>query len=147
MCSSKLRWFSAEVACGERLTRISMVDEVLAALERRPSGAQLVVLSDFDGTLTTFNVDPSSSTLRSETRRALEVLASLENVTLGLVSGRRVDDLHARTALPPAVYLAGLHGLEIRKGDAAWHHPDLVESREVIDELMARIDAAVGHVD
>jgi trehalose 6-phosphate phosphatase len=45
------------------------------------------------------------------------------------------------------VYLAGLHGLEIRQGEGAWHHPDLVDSRDVIDEVAARVEAAVGHVD
>jgi trehalose 6-phosphate phosphatase len=124
-----------------------MVDEVLAALERRPSRAHLVVLSDFDGTLTTFNVDPSLPTLRAETKDALESLCAREDVTVGLVSGRRVDDLEQRTALPPAVYLAGLHGLEIRRGAKAWHHPDLVDSRDLIDDVLVRMEAAVGHVD
>jgi trehalose-phosphatase len=104
-----------------------MVAEVLAALERRPARAHLVVLSDFDGTLTTFNVDPSRPTLRDETRQALEALSAREDVTVGLVSGRRLADLDQRTSLPSEVYLAGLHGLEIRHGDDAWHHPDLLD--------------------
>jgi len=123
-----------------------MVVEVLAALERRPARAHLVVLSDFDGTLATFNVDPSRPTLREETRRALEALSSRDDVTVGLVSGRRLDDLDRRTSLPPDVYLAGLHGLEIRRGGDAWHHPDLMESRDVIDTVVDSMDAAVGHV-
>jgi trehalose 6-phosphate phosphatase len=123
-----------------------MVVEVLEALERRPARAHLVVLSDFDGTLTTFNVDPSRPTLRDETRQALEALSSRADVTVGLVSGRRVDDLDRRTALPSKVYLAGLHGLEIRHGSEAWHHPDLLESGDVVDVLVERMAAAVGHV-
>jgi len=123
-----------------------MVAEVLTALERRPARAHLVVLSDFDGTLTTFNVDPSRPTLREETRRALEALCARDDVTVGLVSGRRLDDLERRTSLPPDVYLAGLHGLEIRHGDEAWHHPDLTDSRDLIDALVDRMEAAVGQV-
>jgi trehalose 6-phosphate phosphatase len=123
-----------------------MVAEVLAALERRPTRAHLVVLSDFDGTLTTFNIDPSTPTLRDETRHALEALCSRDDVTVGLVSGRRLHDLDRRTSLPSEVYLAGLHGLEIRHGDDAWHHPDLLESRDVIDELVDHMAAAIGHV-
>jgi trehalose 6-phosphate phosphatase len=123
-----------------------MVAEVLAALERRPARAHLVVLSDFDGTLTTFNVDPSKPTLREETRHALEALSSREDVTVGLVSGRRLDDLEQRTSLPSEVYLAGLHGLEIRHGDDAWHHPDLRESRDLVDAVVDQMAEAVGHV-
>src|SRR5215510_14204321 len=124
-----------------------MVDEVLAALERRPSRAQLVLLSDFDGTLTAFTVDPSKSRLGEETRHALEALSSRDDVTVGLISGRRIDDLKHCTALPPQIYLAGLHGLEIQRDGQAWHHPDLVESRDMIDAVVAQMDAAVGHVD
>jgi trehalose 6-phosphate phosphatase len=77
----------------------------------------------------------------------LELLSIRDDVTVGLISGRRVDDLRQRTSLPSQVYFAGLHGLEIRLGDEAWHHPDLIESRDVIDTVVAQMDAAVGHVD
>jgi trehalose 6-phosphate phosphatase len=123
-----------------------MVPEVLAAIEARPPRARLVVLSDFDGTLTSFDVDPAAPRLSAETKRVLETLASREDVTVGLVSGRRVDDLEKRTQLPPHVYLAGLHGMEIRHGEVAWHHPDLVDSREVVDQVADAIMNAVGSV-
>jgi trehalose-phosphatase len=124
----------------------NMVAEVLAAIDARPPRAHLVVLSDFDGTLTSFDVDPSAPRLSEDTRRALESLAARDDVTVGLVSGRRLDDLDRRTQLPPHVYLAGLHGLEIRHGRHAWHHPDLVESRELSDQVAEAISAAVGSV-
>jgi trehalose-phosphatase len=124
-----------------------MVAEVLDAVERRPSGAHLLVLSDFDGTLTPFTVDPAMSSLRQETRALLEALSARTDVTVGLVSGRRVDDLAQRTALPKQVYLAGLHGLQIRRGELEWNHPDLMDSRELIDTVVEEIDRAVGRVD
>lgn len=124
----------------------NMVPDVLAAIEARPPRAHLVVLSDFDGTLASFDVDPSAPTLSDDTRRALEALASRDDVTVGLVSGRRLDDLHRRTRLPRRVYLAGLHGLEIRHGDHAWHHPDLVDSRELTDRVADAITEAIGAV-
>jgi trehalose 6-phosphate phosphatase len=123
-----------------------MVPDVLAAIHARPPRAHLVVLSDFDGTLASFDVDPSAPRLSHETRRALEMLAARENVTVGLVSGRRLEDLHSRTQLPRHVYLAGLHGLEIRHGDHAWRHPDLVESRDVTDQVADAINTAIGSI-
>jgi trehalose-phosphatase len=124
----------------------SMVTHVLAAIEARPPRARLVVLSDFDGTLASFDVDPSTPRLSDETRRTLETLAARDDVTVGLVSGRRLDDLHRRTQLPPHVYLAGLHGLEIRHENHDWRHPDLVESRDVSDQVADAINAAIGAV-
>ena len=123
-----------------------MVPEVLAAIIARPPRAHLVVLSDFDGTLASFDVDPSAPRLDDDTRHVLETLASRDGVTVGLVSGRRVDDLARRTQLPSNVYLAGLHGMEIRHADHAWHHPDLVDSHELIDRVTDAMNAAFGNV-
>lgn len=124
----------------------NMVPEVLAAIGSRPPRAHLVVLSDFDGTLASFDVDPSAPRLDDDTRHLLTTLASSEGVTVGLVSGRRVDDLASRTQLPAHVYLAGLHGMEIRHADQAWHHPDLVDSHELIDRVAEALTATVGRV-
>jgi trehalose 6-phosphate phosphatase len=123
-----------------------MVLEVLAALEARPQHERLVLLSDFDGTLAAFDVDPTAPHLSVDTREVLQTLASREDVTVGLISGRRMADLDRRTGLSPQVYLAGLHGLEIRHGALSWHHPDLVESRDLADALAAALGAAVGNV-
>ena len=124
----------------------SMVPDVLAAIDARPPQARLVVLSDFDGTLASFDVNPSTPRLSDPIKRTLELLASRDDVTVGLVSGRRLDDLQRRTQLPAHVYLAGLHGLEIRYRNHDWRHPDLVESRDVSDRVAKAITAAIGDV-
>jgi trehalose 6-phosphate phosphatase len=123
-----------------------MIPEVLAAIEARPSQSRLVVLSDFDGTLASFDVDPGAPRLSGETKHALARLAARPDVTVGLVSGRRVDDLDRRTRLPSHVYLAGLHGLEIRHGARGWRHPDLVESHDIVDQVGDALTHAVGNV-
>jgi trehalose 6-phosphate phosphatase len=123
-----------------------MVPDVLAAIQARPHHSRLVVLSDFDGTLASFDEDPGAPELSAETRRVLELLAARPDVTVGLVSGRRVADLARRTQLPPHIYLAGLHGLEICHGALAWHHPDLVESHEVADQVFDVLEHAIGTV-
>jgi trehalose 6-phosphate phosphatase len=123
-----------------------MVPEVLAAIDARPPRAHLVVLSDFDGTLASFDVDPSTPQLSDNSRYALQTLASRHDVTVGLVSGRRLDDLASRTQLPDHVYLAGLHGLEIRHGGRAWRHPDLVDSHELVDRVADEIRSVIGVV-
>ena len=123
-----------------------MVAEVLSALDARPPSAHLVVLSDFDGTLAAFDVDPGAPHLSADNARVLDTLAAREGVTVGLISGRRLTDLDRRTHLSPLVYLAGLHGLEIRHGALAWHHPELPGSGELADAVAAALGGAVGHV-
>lgn len=99
-----------------------MLADILRALEARRRGARLIVLSDFDGTLAEFDIDPTLPRIRSDALAALVAVSSLSHVTLGLVSGRRVADLARRVPLGSEVYMAGLHGLEIAIGERQWRH-------------------------
>lgn len=123
-----------------------MLDEVQRALDDRPRDARFVLLSDFDGTLAEFHADPAAPLLTPARRALLTALAVRPDVTVGLISGRRLGDLRDRTTLPANVYLAGLHGLELAVEDRRWQHPELRESRDVVAELADRIRARVGDV-
>lgn len=83
-------------------------------------------------------------TLMPERRALLEVLAARQDMSVGLVSGRRISDLRGRTRLPDHVYHAGLHGLEIEVDDRRWRHPDLDSHRQQTRVLAARL-AALAH--
>ncbi|MDP1570156.1 MAG: trehalose-phosphatase [Vicinamibacterales bacterium] len=123
-----------------------MLEDVQRALEGRPRDARFVVLSDFDGTLAEFHDDPAAPVLTPARRALLTALAVRPDITVGLISGRRLNDLRDRTTLPANVYHAGLHGLELAIEDRRWQHPDLRETRDVVAELVARIRARVGDV-
>jgi trehalose 6-phosphate phosphatase len=116
--------------------------DVHRAWVARPRGTRLVVLSDFDGTLADFDVDPTLPRIRSDAHAALVVLSSASSVSLGLVSGRRVADLTSRAALPLEVYMAGLHGLEIARPGRTWRHPAL----EGADAVAAALANALSPV-
>ena len=123
-----------------------MFEEVQRALEGRPRDARFVVLSDFDGTLAEFHADPAAPVLTPARRALLTALAVRPDITVGLISGRRLADLRERTTLPANVYHAGLHGLELAIEERRWQHPELRESRDVVAELVERIRARVGDV-
>lgn len=102
-----------------------MLSEVQAAVAGRPAGTAFVLLLDFDGTLAEFNPDPAAPELTPERYDLLMTLARRPALSLGIVSGRRLDDLRRRTRLPDHVYHAGLHGLEIEVDGVRTTHPDL----------------------
>jgi trehalose 6-phosphate phosphatase len=105
-----------------------------------------VLLSDFDGTLAEFDVDPAVPHIRSDARAALVALASLSDLSLGLVSGRRVADLVERVALPREVYMAGLHGLEIAIAGRHWEHGAVARAAGAVAELTETLTAALADV-
>jgi trehalose 6-phosphate phosphatase len=120
--------------------------DVHRAVGARPRGTRLVLLSDFDGTLAEFDVDPAVPHIRSDARAALVALASLSDLSLGLVSGRRVADLVQRVALPREVYMAGLHGLEIAIAGRHWEHGAVARAAGAVAELTETLTAALADV-
>lgn len=112
-----------------------MFAEVQAAVANRPAGTAFVLLLDFDGTVAEFNPDPAAPELTPERHQLLMTLARRPSMSLGIVSGRRLDDLRRRTRLPDHVYHAGLHGLEIEAYGVRTTHPDLATAVERMSGL------------
>jgi trehalose 6-phosphate phosphatase len=112
-----------------------MLVEVQAEVDRRPAETAFVLLLDFDGTLAEFNSDPAAPVLTPERHEVLMRIAEHPAVSLGIVSGRRLDDLRRRTRLPDHVYHAGLHGLEIEINGSRTTHPDLPVAIERLEGM------------
>jgi len=102
-----------------------MLSEVQAEVAGRPVDTAFVLLLDFDGTVAEFSPDPAAPELTQARWDLLDQIARDPAVSLGIVSGRRLDDLKRRTRLPAHVYHAGLHGLELEVDGHRITHPDL----------------------
>lgn len=117
-----------------------MLGPIQEAIRNRPDDTRLVFLSDYDGTLADFHADPTIPRPSKRTRELLYRLALREEISLGIVSGRRIADLRTRTQLPSRVYLGGLHGMEIEIGPRRWQHPDVATARDDVRELSQRLE-------
>ena len=124
----------------------ALLADVRRAFVARRRGTRLVLLSDFDGTLAEFDLDPTLPRIRSDAFAALVALSSLSHVTLGLVSGRRVADLARRVPLGSEVYMAGLHGLEITVHGHAWQHEAVARAAAAVPALEAALSPLVQAV-
>lgn len=83
------------------------VEVAAAHLRRRP----LLVVSDFDGTLSRIVDDPWGAEILPLGRRALRRLAGLPGVHVAVLSGRTAGDAAARVRVGGVSYL-GNHGME-----------------------------------
>src|SRR6476646_1443582 len=83
------------------------VDAAARHLERRP----LLVVSDFDGTLSRIVDDPWGAQILPLGRRSLRALARLPGVHVVVLSGRTAWDVAARVRVGNVTYL-GNHGME-----------------------------------
>jgi trehalose-phosphatase len=87
--------------------------DVLPEIGARIASASAVLLGlDFDGTLTPIVEHPARAVLPPETAEVLLALASHENTTVAIISGRALGDLQALVGIKNLIY-AGNHGLEI----------------------------------
>ena len=107
---------------------------------------QILLLSDFDGTLTPIAERPDLAGLTENTYRILKSLADLPQITLGIISGRALADLKNRVDIPGTVY-AGNHGLEIEGPGLRYIDPAAEETRPVLGELMPALSLSLSHID
>ncbi len=93
-----------------------MNDALRAALTPLGTAGHLLVAVDFDGTLAPFADEPMDAAPVTGAMPALHALAQLDSVTVALVSGRALSDLHMLTEADPSIVLIGSHGAESSQG-------------------------------
>jgi len=116
----------------------------LAELAADPARRPILVALDFDGVLAPLRDDPDASAVLPRGAEALAELAHRPGVTLALISGRSVVDLHRRAAPPVGTLLVGSHGGE--RGRAGEHglerEPIRLDSEQ--GDLLTKIGAGLA---
>jgi trehalose 6-phosphate phosphatase len=116
---------------------------VLASLARDTARRPLVVALDFDGTLAPLVDDPDTSRALPAAVEALRALAGASGITLALVSGRSLVDLHRRAEVPVGTVLIGSHGGERgRVGEHGLVH-DPIQLTPEQDALLVQVGAGL----
>lgn len=104
---------------------------------------QIAVLTDFDGTIAEIQPDPSTTTIKPESKSALEQLVTRPNVLTAVISGRPMYNVRARVGLKNITY-SGNHGMEIVFPNATeYHHQITPEMYENCLELKAILNEKV----
>jgi len=111
-------------------------DEIARRLAAAP---HWLVCFDFDGTLTPIVSHPDQAQLCDGTRDKLRTLAAHPGVDVAIVSGRALEDLSRRVAIPGLI-LAGNHGLEIVGRDIVFLEPTAIALRAELQALASLIE-------
>lgn len=101
---------------------------------RLKSADHILLLTDYDGTLTPIVDRPELATLPQETRKLLWALAKNRRYTVGVVSGRTLSDLKSKMRLDGIIY-AGNHGLEIEGFGSSFLEPIAEQMRPFLHML------------
>jgi trehalose 6-phosphate phosphatase len=118
-------------------------DVIVDTIARGPEGPRLL-LFDYDGTLCEFAPTPDAAFMPARRRELLRRLAARPGVTVGVVSGRRLEDVRRRVGLEPPVVYAGLHGLEIDGVRRRFVHERLDSAQLFMREFRRELKDDVG---
>lgn len=115
--------------------------------EQLRSSTKILLLLDYDGTTVPIQKTPQQARLDEETRHLLGELSRHPKITLGIVSGRSLEDVHSMVGLEGLIYV-GNHGLEIllpgRPIERLYGEETLRLAREVCQELKGRLKNTPG---
>jgi trehalose-phosphatase len=114
--------------------------------ERVAEASNIGLFLDFDGTISPIVLTPSSAQLDPAIRTLLERLRDLPNITVGVVSGRLLQDLRSRTAIDGLIYV-GNHGLEIEAGEIRFREPAAEALRRELKCVSLQLKLALDRVD
>lgn len=90
----------------------------MISMQRVAQAERLLVALDFDGTLAPIVSRPENAVIDPKAAEALEALARLPETVLAVLSGRDLQDLHARIPGHEAMWLAGSHGRLLQRPGA-----------------------------
>lgn len=107
--------------------------------------APLLVLTDFDGTLTPIVPTPDQARLPAGMKRILRALSLADGIQVGVVSGRSVSGVRQLIRLRGLVYV-GNHGLEIQGPRVRFVHPAAARAIPVLRRIAARGRAALREI-
>lgn len=117
--------------------------ELARLVNARKRGTRLVLLFDYDGTLVPIVEHPSMAVLSTETRHRLEQLALAPSISIGVLSGRTIDDLRDRVGVEGAYYV-GTAGLELSFGRVAIVHPEHTRAVPLVAAVVTPIRLAIA---
>jgi trehalose 6-phosphate phosphatase len=113
--------------------------------EQLRGARHILLLLDYDGTLTPIAPTPELADLPEGTRRLLEALAGKGRLRLAVISGRALADLKQKVGISNIIY-AGNHGLEIEGGGFSFVSPAAEEAKPLLRQIYGELSRALGAI-
>jgi len=110
------------------------------------AAAHVLLLSDYDGTLTPIVGRPQDAVLSPEVREALGALAAKATFSVGIISGRSLPEVKALVGLEE-IYYAGNHGLEIEGPDLSFTSPAAQSAQAEIKYLVQKLSTKLADIE
>jgi trehalose-phosphatase len=108
--------------------------------------SHILLLLDYDGTLTPIAGKPELANLSEGTKQLLEALAQQRRLTLAIISGRALAELKEKVGISSIIY-AGNHGLEIEGPQISFVSPAAEESKPLLRQMHGELSQALEAIE
>jgi trehalose-phosphatase len=103
-------------------------------VKRRIASKHVVLLLDYDGTLTPIVETPDRARIPEQTKQLLKALSANPGCTLTIISGRRLKDIKKKVGLRNVVY-SGNHGLQIEGPNIRFEVPVSPDCKTILQKI------------
>jgi len=110
------------------------------------AASHILLLSDYDGTLTPIVSRPEEAILPPAVRDKLSALARKPALTVGIISGRMLSEVKALVNIE-GIYYAGNHGLEIEGPNLKLINPMAEAAKVEMKDLVHQLSAKLGDIE
>ncbi|MFC2059564.1 trehalose-phosphatase [Chloroflexota bacterium] len=110
------------------------------------AASHVLLLSDYDGTLTPIVSRPEDAILSPEVREKLRALTDKPAFSVGIISGRSLSEVKAMVKVA-GIYYAGNHGLEIDGPGFQYVNSAAQIARAQIKDLARQLSARLGSIE
>jgi len=107
--------------------------------------SHILLLSDYDGTLTPIVSRPEEAILSPEVREKLLALADKPAFSVGIISGRPLLEVKALVGIE-GIYYAGNHGFEIEGPGLNYINPQAKEAQTEMKDLAQQFSARLAGI-
>ena len=109
------------------------------------STSHIILLSDYDGTLTPIVSRPEEAVLSPEIREKLRALTEKSAFSVGIISGRSLSEVKSLVEID-GIYYAGNHGLEIEGPDLKLVNPMTEAAQTELKELTKQLATRLARI-
>jgi len=106
------------------------------------NATSLLLLTDYDGTLTPIAPSPERARLSTRVASLLHQLNRAPDIQIGVVSGRALQDVRRLVGLPGLIYV-GNHGMEIAGAGLRFLHPRAKRAQPVLRRIRTKLRGAL----
>ena len=114
-------------------------------IPRLKGASHILLLLDYDGTITPIVPRPELANLPAGVRQLLQSLTRQRRLTLAIISGRALVDVKEKVGISGIIY-AGNHGLEIEGPGISFVSPLAEEFKPVLRQMHYVLSQALGAI-